>query len=268
MPTLNGITYEELAGSGRMAYTHEAGWHASREFIVDWGDRRAFCEALLGYSEDIGGMGVRIPGQQYPGYAFLFCRDVQVEGIGELQQGPDMAAYTHAKIDATYRPNRLGTSTGEEAEFDEDEEARLARLDEQWDFGGEYFSVPGSSYWWVAGNQLVEESVGIMIGTIDIVLTSEQEPVLNRSRVAQALGCVNASPWYGFPGGRVLFLGASARRTITAAGIGAWQITYRFRGRSIPWNHFMRPGLGWQAIYDPDTGQGPYSSYEFYNLFV
>ena len=268
MPILNGITYEELEHSGRTTYSHENGWVGHRTFLVAWDDRRAFAEALLGYTDPIGGLGISFPGQRFPGHDFLFCRDIAIEDIGEQSQGAEMASYPNAKVTATYRPHKFGTSTSETDEFDEDAETSLAALTEEWDFSGEFLTVPEGAYCWSLDLELINEAVGIIIGNADIVLTSAEEPLLRRDRIADALGAVNSVTWYGFYPAHVMFLGAAARRTTTAAGVGAWEITYRFRARSESYNEMYRPGVGWSAIETTAHGDPPYRPYNFYNLFA
>ena len=234
MPTLSGITYEELPGSGKFTYNPDGGHQGERLFLVDWGDRKAFHEALLGWTEPVGDLSVRFLGQKFPGYDYLYCRQVNVEGVGELSQGADMASYPKAKVTATYTARNFGTSTSDtDEDYDEEEEDALAHLTEEWDFSGEFLTLPDGSYCWSFDLELVEGSVGILIGTADIALTSDAEPLLRRDLIAAALGTVNSRTWYGFHAGYVLFLGASARRTTTVEGVSAWEITYRFRARTV-----------------------------------
>lgn len=266
MPLLSGISYEELEESGRTSYSADSGWRGERIFIIDFADRRLFGEALLGWVEPIGDMGIRYKGQRFPGYDFLFCRQLQTEGMGKLAQGSEMASYTKAKITATYLPSNFGTSTTDtDEDYDEDAEERLAHLTEEWDFSGEFLTIPSGSFLWSWDAEPVEDDIGIMVGTIDIALTSSEEPLLHRDTIAAALGHVNSTAWYGFAAEHVLFLGAAARRTLTAEGITAWEITYRFRARAVPHNAFWREGVGWLGIEDTD-GNPPYHLYNFYNL--
>jgi len=269
MPTLSGITYEELPGSGKFTYNPDGGHQGERLFLVDWDDRKAFHEALLGWTEPVGDLSVRYRGQRFPGYDYLYCRNVTVEGLGELSQGADMASYPKAKVTATYTSGNLGTSTADtDEDYDEDEEAGLAHLTEEWDFSGEFLMLPDGSYCWSLDLELVEGSVGLSIGTADIALTSDAEPLLRRDLIAAALNTVNSRVWYGFGIGHVLFLGAAARRTTTSDGVSAWEITYRFRARTQSYNEMYRPGVGWSAIEGTTTGDPLYAPFDFYNLFA
>lgn len=269
MPTLDGISYEEVKGSGRQQYDFESGWRATRVFQIAWSDVAAFSTALLGWSEPIGGFSIRVRGQQYPGNEWLFCRGIQVEEIGKLQQGAEMAVYDKAKITATYLPHNFPTSTEDDDDYDEEIEESMRHWEETWNFAGEFLTVPDDAYVWVADGDPTDQAVGIVMGTVELSLYSSEESVFYRNAVAAATGSVNSAVWYGWNPGYVMFLGAASRRTITPEGSGAWEITYRFRARSIPYNYFFRPGAGggWQAVEDAD-GDPPYASYNFRNLFA
>lgn len=274
MGTLNGIAFTEEKGSAFTQYDADSGWRGTRVFQIAWSDQRAFAEALLGFSTPVGGFGIRIRGQQYPGFNFLYCRSLSITGKGVLDRdvAPEIAAYDRAVVTAGYRPHNYTTSTtDEEEETDEEAEANLARFIEEWDFSGEFLTIPSLGFTWLDDGSAVDQNVGITLGTIGLTLTGTEEPLMNRALIASALGKVNSVTWYGFGAGKMRFDGAAARRTTTAEGIGAWEITYRFRARTKEWNKFWKPtdipgAGGWVEIRD-DGGFTVYGEFNFYNLF-
>lgn len=269
MPALAGISYEELPGSGQLNYSPD-GVTGQRIFLVAWDDRIDFCKHLLGYAEAVGHTPIRTDAQTFPGYDYLYCQEAVSAGIGELQAGAEMASYPHAKITATYKPLRFHTSVTEtDEEYDEDAEVERRYLRESYDFGGEFVNVPKGNFRYKAEPDTpVESPPGILVGTIDLSLESEYEPELNMAGIRACLGKINSTTWYGYGAGYVLFLGASARRTITSEGTPAWAVVYHFRARAKKWNWFYRgtsgggSDEGWWEI-ENESGDPPYKSADF-----
>jgi hypothetical protein len=256
MGTLSGIEYSELEGSGRLVYTDD-GVRGTRIFVVDWQEREAFCGALLGYASAVGHSPVRRQAAKFPGFDYLYCQNAESAGLGRASQGDEMISYAKAKIVAEYAPLNFGSSTSETDDYDDDEEEGRLHLEEVWDFAGEMVSVPGEQFTYSDTGDGLVEPVGVIVGTVELGLSSECEPELPREAIRSCLGKVNSSAWYGAQAGHVLFLGAAARRVITAAGARAWQISYRFRERQISWNKRLRGGE-WVAV-----SPSPYQSCDF-----
>lgn len=253
MGTLNGITYEELEGSGGLAFTPD-GIRGARTFIVDWADRIAFSEVLLGYTNAVGHVPIRREAQRFPGYEYLYCQKAEVTGLGEVSQGEEMIAYPKARVRAEYSPLLTGSSVSEGSASGEDEGLHL---EESWDFAGETLTVPGPTFQYSDTGEKLSEPVGVMVATVELTLTSESEPELPAAAIRACLGKVNATSWYGAAAENVLFLGASGRRVITSAGSRAWHLCYRFREKQVSWNARLR-GDQWVEL-----SPKPYKSADF-----
>ncbi len=256
MGTLNCISYEELEGSGRLLYSPE-GIRGQRIFIVDWHDRIAFSQALLGYTNAVGRVPIRRHAQTFPGYDYLYCQHAEVTGLGELSAGEGMIAYPKARVAAEYCPLRGGSSLIGMAEYDEQEPEEHRHVEETWDFATEMVSVPGHAFEYADTQEQLREPVGVMVATVELTLASESEPHMPGAAVRACLGRVNSSAWHGAAAGHVLFLGASARRVVTSSGEPAWRLCYRFRERQVPWNSRLR-GAEWVEITP-----GPYGTADF-----
>jgi len=265
---LNGITYHERPGSNRLSYSPE-GIVGIRIFHVEWGDRIDFAKILLGYVNAVGHLPVRTDAQTFPGYDYLYCQNATVEGEGELAEVGGEASYEVAKITAEYRPWKRGTTNAESDDYDEELETAMGSFEQSMEFSAEILSVAGSQWEYNVGPRIgeaVDTPVGIVVGNVDITLTSNAESEVPWTAIRNCLGCVNSVAWFGAPASYVLFLGASVRRTITSEGIGAWEICYRFREREASWNEVL-VGSTWTWIRDATTHANPYESADFSTLF-
>lgn len=273
MGTLNGINYEEIDGSNRLAYSPD-GIVGTRIFQVAWDERIEFAQALLGYTNAVGDLPIRTDAQTFPGYDRLYCRNATVVGLGQLDKTGQVARYDLATITAEYRPWSYSSSNVEDDDYDEDLEANMARWEEVHEYGVEVYSTASGEYYWSAdpapAGTPIPTPIGFVSGVTDYTYTSSAEPELRRAAIRARRGTVNDAAWMGAPAGYVLFMGASARRTVTSEGVGAWEITYRFRELDHSWNEFHGRIGGvtrWEAIED-EHGNPPYASTDFGALFV
>jgi hypothetical protein len=256
MSTLNGISYQELEGSGRLVFTSE-GIRGQRIFTVDWADRIAFAKALLGYTNAVGHKPIRREAQVFPGYERLYCQNAEVSPLGQASQDDEMISYAKARILAEYMPLNFGTSISEGDGYSgEDEDERL-HIEEMWDFSSEVMSVDGGHFEYSDTSAKLTEPVSVLVGTVDLTLSSDSEPELPGDTIRQCLGKVNSGEWFGASAEHVLFLGASARRVLTVEGERAWYLSYRFRQRQVSWNKRLR-GATWVEV-DPK----PYQTCDF-----
>ena len=271
MPTLSGITYEDLPGSGVVTYAKDD-ITARRLIMVDWGDATDFVRALLGFTVSVGGVPIRTLGQQYPDYEYLYATTATVEGIGELAPG-EPATYDRAKITVGYEPSRFQTSPeDDDPDADPDVEDPRRYLNETYDFGGSFISAPRGNFAYTDEILTpVEQPVGIRDPSIVLQLESNIEPELPMADIRARLGTVNNAPWYGAATECVLFDGGSARRVLGVDGTQGWTITYRFIAKYHSWNWFFRGeggaganhGDGWWRIESFAGGRPPYDSTDF-----
>jgi len=272
MPTISGITYQERPGSGTLEYSPE-GIVGRRIFIVNWEDRIEFCRVMLGYTSATGHVPIRTAAQKFPGFDYLYCTHAKEQPLGELRQGPEMAEYPQVEIHCEYHPWNLSISPTEH-----NEEETITYLEESYEFGGEFISVPGSNFRWVdtvptttgtgENPNIVDMPIGRLVGTLEMLLHSPWEPELKGADIRATYGKVNDVEFFDYPAEHVLFMGASARRVITSEGTPGWAVTYRFRAREASWNYVFRgdtDGMhptGWWEVTPH-----PYETADFSVLF-
>ena len=268
MGTLAGIAYTEIPGSNVLSYTPD-GITGRRVFKVAWADRIAFCEELLGYTRSVGHVPSRFYAQRWPDYERLYCQDASIEPIGTIDETLDgQATYEEARITTEYRPWKTGTTNAEEDEYDDELEEAMGSFTQGADFSSEFISVAASSFRYADDHAAIDTPTGILSTCIDHTLTSDQEPEVPFTAIRNCIGKLNDAVWFGSLIGHMLFVGASIRRTITAEGVGAWEISYRFRERiDATWNHVYSQGA-WRLIEGTDPpNDPPYGSASFRTLF-
>jgi len=264
MGTLNGIAYTEFPDTNTLDFAPE-GVVGRRIFKVAWGDRITFCRALLGYVTETGHVPLWTHAQQFPDYDYLYCQNASVEGIGQLGEVDGAATYEVAKIRASYRHHSLGHIVPATPD-DEDLDTDMLRFEQALEFSGEMVSIPGSELVYADTLVAVGEPFTRIVGTVDLTLASNQEVELAWQAIGESLGRVNDATWLGHAAGFWLFLGASSRRTLTAEGIGAWELMYRFRLREISWNATLRGGES--VLVHDAVGRPPYPGVSFPALFT
>ena len=268
MGTLGGITFTEYPGTNTLSYTPE-GITGQRVFQVAWADRIDFAETLLGYVNAIGHVPIRWDADTFPDYDRLYCQDVQVEPVGEPSEVLSAGSYNLAKITATYRPWKRGTTNVEgDEEWDEDLEEAMATYTQGADFSAEFYSIPQSKFRYVdAPLTSVDMPVGHLVGSVDFTMTSDSEPEVRLTAIRNCIGKVNSTVWFGAAAGHTLFMGASVRRTLTSQGVGAWEISYRFKERTGgTWNS-VYDGSAWRPIETDPGAQPQYASVNFAQLW-
>ena len=239
MPLLNGISYEELPGSGTLEYS-PGGIVGRRQFLIAWADRRLFCQTLLGHTTVTGHIPLRTQAQQFPGEDYLYCTHAREKPIGTLSYDAEGASYPQVEIHTEYHPWNIYTSTVDQDE-DYDAEVEQARtyVEESYEFGAEFVHGKGAEYIYETGTA-VEQDVGLLIGTMEMQLHSPWEPELQVDKIQTCIGKVNSTRFYNYPAEQVLFMGASAQRVITSEGVPGWAVTYRFRAKSVSFNKVYR----------------------------
>jgi len=265
--TLGGITYTEYPGTNTLNYTPE-GITGRRVFQVAWADRITFAETLLGYVNAIGHVPIRSDADTFPDYDRLYCQDVNVEPIGEPSEVLSAGSYNLAKVTATYRPWKRGTTNVEsDEELDEELEVAMATFTQGADFSAEFYSIPQSKFRYVVGGAPLDQPVGHLVGSVDFTMTSDSEPEVLLGAIRNCVGRVNSGIWFGAAPGHTLFMGASIRRTLTSQGVGAWEVSYRFKERiEGTWNS-VYDGSEWLEIETDPGGLPQYAGADFKQLW-
>lgn len=159
------------------------------------------------------------------------------------------------------------------------------------DFGAEYLTIPGRSFYWtypsggvnVYSDKPVGEdaSPGVLVATRNFTLTWDRVLLPPWDAIAAATGKINSLEFMDAPAGCTLFLGAQVTRQFQFTDdSGFWKIQYKFSeqnktlnsGTRVGWNYFWKPkawfGENWYTIIDKDNNAYPYDSTDFSGLFV
>jgi hypothetical protein len=164
-----------------------------------------------------------------------------------------------AVVTLNYRTQEYSENGGT-ADDDEDGTVILAHAIQ---VGGEYLTLPANGVRWEndpPGKRNQEEDLAPakLVPTIEHVFTAFRLPELPMDFIVANIGKVNETQdsFFNAPAETLLFIGCSASRRVTAQGVEAWEIEYRFSQRIIwegeearGWNHFYRAQTGtWEKI--------------------
>ena len=280
-----GIIFKEMAREAAEAESAQEDFErgkirARRVFKVAWEKRHDFIFGELGGARVIGGRVVTIQPTQYPDLPGVLARSASARGFGPAKIGDsNLAEYDHALITVEYEtPDPLEPIQGE------------AFLTEQLTFGGEYLTMPngpfrfpkGAPIFLEAGFQIrteagkkvtVPENQDVKKDPVKSMPTAEYSLQLHKhpnppwDAILDLLGTVNLADFAPlrllfFPAGTLRFVGAQSTRETLIDPLGnnpattAWNVTYKFVYRRIPWNLLYVPWRengwtnGWALVLD------------------
>jgi|SRR5579871_620582 len=232
------ISMKEYAGSGKVSY-NRSGWKGTRIFEVPWFQWMDFGNALLGYSVNQSG-GVPtyyLPDVFSAGMPWMFCRELEVEGIEGLIRGYDADPltpriyYERAKITATYMPLDMDVTLNVSGQILSVPSTQLAWLgtDIRKGLQDVYGTTNPSAYTTLA------EDVGKIIPGGEFSLTRHYLPAPYFAPIAQIIGAVNSTSFLGFQPSTLLVVGMEARRTWTLNGAPVWDIVFKTSFQPNSW---------------------------------
>ena len=262
--TPGGIQYEELNSFPQMTGTREQ-FTLNTQWKIAGGDVwDLFSECFP--EPTFGGVTIHSQPLQYPGRSWLYCNSLSVAPLGGEDQAPNFNSVTgYNSYDHLIATLQFGTVPWEEQTDSDTGDVTLRTVDVS--FGGEYVNLQQYKLFWTTAvpglNEIIEGDIGTgkIIPTIEYNVTLHNYAFFPINAVIDNLGKVNdtANQIIGHEDVEtVLFVGASANRTITWRGTGLWQVGLRFSEKqtkhgadSYGWNYFWRPEKSeWQKVVD------------------
>jgi hypothetical protein len=237
---------------------------ATRTLVCAWSDRVNLINALRGsVVQESPTMIQYAPPASYPDAPWLFVDTVDVEGIaGEsgLSVGPNgLVAYKYARIRVLYKS----------LTYQEGSETGVLSLD----FGAEWInlsSVTASLKFsdGPGGDVTTDLNPALRITAIAFRQTRNNLPAIPINTIIAASNSVNLNAFQGAQPGTVKFDGASSQRRLFSNGSPGWDMTYAFTYRSVGWNVAYDPVNGWRPVAFKASGQAPFSSFDYNQLFI
>lgn len=261
--TPSGIEYEEMNGFPKHSVQRDRS-SLSTQWKISGGDLKAFMDECFP-EPTAGGSTVYSWPLQYPKKPWLYCQSLSLEPLGGEDAIPTFDDVERTNAYEFWVANlEFGTLSWEEKSDPNTNDVTLVTIDVS--FGGEYVNLQQFKLYWKTangGNEIVEGDVdtGKLIPTVEYNITLHNYLYLPIQTITKNLGKVNstANQLIGHEAPEtLLFIGASANRTITWQGTGLWQMSLRFSEKAIKhtqsgtastygWNHFWRPE---QSIYE------------------
>lgn len=300
MPTVSGIAFTELPGSGRFS-GDERGTTCVRKFNVAQANWPGLLELLIGkYSITAGKVTYTNPQIPHPGYDGLFVSSWQAYPL--VDESPTGNQSTDLLKDEALAYSVTGGLYSHVLEVKYSQEYPISPNDAhpdlsssllsncpgtyityERDFGGEVQLSSGSTWLWNNGTKVQADiPVGQVIPTANHVITWFWVAFPPYTNIRQSLGKVNSSTFLGAPAETVMLTGATPTPMFRFQRTGPplFKITYRFSEQSkfladgtttVGWNHQFNPtrvsGENWQKIKTAD-GDNPFKTYDFAtNLF-
>lgn len=237
---INGIEYIEAEGSGNLSLGTENA-RGTREFYVDWSDRIAFATALLGNNTQGSSAQIAIAPQTFPGYDFLQCKSVEIEGLGQISNSGGTFSYPFAKVTASYEKESVqsGGFGGGGSSSDD------VLATEEIDVGYETLNWAGVAVQYTTTKELLIGDVvdgAKRVPVIRHTLTEERTLNNRKAAIAACSGKVNQVAFLDVAPGKMLYEGAQMRRVITADGNQPYRLVHTFLERvGATWNEFFDP---------------------------
>lgn len=226
MPTINGVEYEELLGSGN---------NDTRICYLDADDLDDFIAGWYGSVEVVGQDYERVMPTPYkpgsflyptgkPDYAYLAC------------DGQDSNGQIHyKKVVVTIKFGPLDQDDANDAEPWETRSSRTTRS---------YLPIPAWGLKW-AGSGLPldpDQVAGYPITTCHVTLARSHVGYINEAALRAYAGTLNNAVWKGCPIGCVAFDDFSSEKATTQDGkVLSYTLLIEVSIRSIPWHYFWNP---------------------------
>lgn len=267
MRAIDGIEYEELYGSGKLAIS-EAGLTGTRIFKVAWDSALPFSRALFADQWQAIGGSLLLQAPRFPWIladgTTLQVSKVGISGIGKCL-GDSNIEYDFAKVEVEYVPAPTDLDEGNDGTVDGTEEG-IGTV--SLDFSGEFLATAGNTWKFADTGYVVNEPVGLLQCTTEATIDLEKLPALPRAGIRACIGKLNASSWQGAARGTVLFLGAASKKTVTNLGNVTHSLSLKFKEKSRDWNLFLGKDGAWHTLVDSKTGNKHPYEYADFNLLL
>lgn len=284
--TTHHIQYADFHTGYRTTHIQE-GSMCVRPCILDWDDYKHFVEDMLGWSVQNGANIERTLPDKHPVFDFMYATECElVQGIGAPSQETEAS-------DLIRFVNRPGSTTSgkcivnvtyKNLDFDvrTDEEAAASGIGElsryvtrTRSYATEALQIPGSSFVWTAGPKSgnpVSQPWTRTGYTMELSYLWTQVPSIPEAKISNCIGCVNHAPFDNPTWGteKLLFVSPDIRRTRTAAGDVAYDITYKFLFRKSGWNSFFiaEDPPGFYGVKHSNNVNYPYTPADLTQLFT
>lgn len=220
-------------------------------FLVDWANLDPFLTIATGGIETFGGESgsfQRLVPLRHPYNPLLLCQSYKWTAIPPctVDSTGAWAIYPNGvRVALTFKPVPYDTQGDE------------AFLTEELDFGGNFRTLPGSSYMWNDDGKPVDQDVGLYVPEVGLTFTLHRLPFLRSALILSKIGKVNSTAFmpavYNCPIGTVLFTGAKAKKVVLYNGKVTFEVTLTFQYSPVKWNYLMKPdGTGFTKIVLPD----------------
>ncbi len=267
------VTFEELEGSPTFNFD-DGKFTGTREFKVDWENWPTFIGELYGVYSLTGGTVTSTSPATFPGVPQAICTDARggpQRGLAPTKSGEitltngNAVTYPHAFITATYK---IPFQSDGQSRADLPSVPSGTYLDYTSDHGAEYLTLPGRDWEWDGTNDKLPADIapGIIMPTEEFTLTWSRVTSPPWNAIRDTKGKINGSTFLNHAAGKVLFMGARARKSFQLSEQTFWTLHYAFRVRAQEWNRFYHKDNGWTKV-DDGSGNPPYASGTFSNLF-
>lgn len=215
---------------------------AEAQFLVLDADREAFLQVVGGLPQQftIGTTTyTRIVPLKYPRFDNCYAESVSLRGSGRSRapggDGPGI------EYDFWIATVRFSTPA---FRYDGDKPA----VSESCDVGCDMITRPGTAYKFPSDNLIVPHPCGVPVTTIDFSLTFHGLSSVDIPFYSTLAGYVSSAEFYGLTAGKVLYLGPQSNGQKTVGNVTTFDVTHKFRYRSVPHNEIMRPdGTAFEA---------------------
>lgn len=261
MPSLGGVTYTEMLTSGSGSGARTGGARRQRIVECDWSDKDDLLKAFLGISQAYGGAyEFTLPEPFEPGSG-LYASSYTLQGI--KCTGADSSGnitFERARLVITFEPLERDPDDDNADNEPWEEINRRSYI--------ERLQIPAWGLRWESDEEPLDfdQVAAIDVGYEDFTLQRSNVAVVNGSALNAAKGKMNSDTFWGYAAGYLLFAGWSETRRYSADGQTVqYAVTLELKARSVPWNHFWRPGNGWEEVERTD-GEPLIASTEFASI--
>lgn len=278
------VVFEELAESPRLSINRN-NIVGTRRFLINWSDIQNFTSELYGGWVTVAGTSTLVKGATFPGYNWLWVSNVDIEPFGDRitggitqtllsLDGPNQ--YAKALVVAKYEPIPDSDSNGGKDNKPGDSGSQPTipegtTLDLSTEDGVDLVTVPGRHLKWVNApveNLPDDQPFTIEVGTEQWTFAWQRVPSPPWTSISIKKGAVNNATFFGQDAGKVLFLGSRAKRRFQPNGNTLWDLEYRFKVRSVPWNYSYRKSTSQFEEVKREDGTKPFGSADFMSLFA